>query len=89
MGTPCHLGYAPISSEEGLLQLRGGEWVAPKVDLEWIDPSQWGQIAPTGCVRWPHPDNYGVPQFLGAFQSGHNITVLGMLGIPTWLSLVT
>ena len=36
-----------------------------------------------GCVGWHHPDNYGVPQFLDAIQSGHNILTLRALGIPS------
>ena len=75
MGAPCNLGCVPCSNE-GLWQFRGGEWIAPGVDPEWIDPSRWVQVAPTGCVGWPHPDNYGVPQFLDAIQSGHNIMAL-------------
>ena len=61
---------------------------SPRVDPEWIDPSRQGQLAPTGCAGWPHPVNYGVPQFLDAIQSEHNIRGLGALGTPTWLSLV-
>ena len=55
---------------------------SPRVDPEWINPPSWGQSAPTGCVGWPHPDTNGVPQFLDAIQSGHNITALGALGTP-------
>ena len=35
-----------------------------------------------GCAGQPHPDNYGVPQFLDAIQSGHNIMAFGPLGTP-------
>ena len=64
MGASCNLECVPCSGEEGLWQYSGGEWVASKVDPEWIDLSQWGQIAPTGSVGWPHLDNYGIPQLL-------------------------
>ena len=40
MGVPCHLECVPCSDEEGLLKFKGGEWVAPKVDPEWIDLSR-------------------------------------------------
>ena len=82
MGLPCNIECVPCSNEEGLEQYRGGEWVAPRVDPEWMDLSRWGHIATTGCVGWPHPDNYGVHQFLNAIQSGQNVMVLGTLGTP-------
>ena len=34
---PCHLECILCSDEEGFSQIRGGEWVAPRVDLEWIN----------------------------------------------------
>ena len=46
MGAPCNLEGVPCSNEQGLQQFRGGEWVAPVVDPEWINPSSWGQSAP-------------------------------------------
>ena len=82
-GAPCHLEFVPCSNEEGLLQFSGGEWVAPKVHPEWIDPSCQGQLSPIGGAGQPHPDNYGVPQFLDVIQSGHNLSMLGALGTPT------
>ena len=56
---PCHLECVSCSNEEGLLKLRGGEWVATTVDPEWIDPSQWDQIAPMGDEGQPHPASCG------------------------------
>ena len=35
-----------------------------------------------GIVDWPHPENYGVPQFLEAMQSGQNLIELGTYGTP-------
>ena len=31
---------------------------------------------------WPHPDDYGVSQFLEALQNGQNCITLGALGTP-------
>ena len=58
----------------------GDGW--PQVDMEWIDPSRWGKVAPTGVAEQSHPKIYWVPQSLEATQSGQNITMLGALGIP-------
>ena len=81
-GAPGNLEYVPCNNEEGLQQFRVGKWVALRVDLEWIDPSSRGHPAPMGCVGWPHPDNYRIPQFLDAIQSGHNIMAFWDLGTP-------
>ena len=86
MGAPCHLECVPCSDKEGLQQFRGGEWVAPKVDPEWIDPPSQGQPAPTWSMAWPHHDNYWVPQFLDAFQSGQNSMASWALG-TSWLAI--
>ena len=43
---PCHLKCVPCSDEEGFQQFRGGEWVAPRVDPEWIDLSSQGHQPP-------------------------------------------
>ena len=88
MRAPCHLECVPCSNGEGLLQFRGGERVAHKVDSEWIDLLWQGQIVLIGGVGWPHLDNYRVPQFLDAVHSGHNIMAFGTLGTPAWPSLV-
>ena len=32
---------------------------------------------PPGATDQPHPENYGIPQFLKAIQSGQNIAALG------------
>ena len=56
--------------------------VAPREDPKWIDPSRWGHLAPTRCEGWPHPDTYGVHQFLDAIPSGLNFSALGALGTP-------
>ena len=88
IGAPCNLECVPCSEEEGLQQFRGGEWVAPRVDPEWIDLSQWCQIAPTGCAGQSHPHNYGVPQFLDVIKSGHNISALGAWGPLPLMNLV-
>ena len=61
---------------------------APQVDTEWIDPSWWGQIAPTGAMDQPHPKNYRLAKFLEAIQSGQNMTAIGTLGTPNWPSLL-
>ena len=42
MGTSCNLEFVPCSNEEGLQEFRGGEWVAPRVDSEWIDSLKQG-----------------------------------------------
>ena len=82
MGAPCDLECVLCSDKQRLQQFRGGEWVAPRVDPEWMNPLRWCQIAPTGCEGWPHPDTFKVHQFLDAIQSGHNVSALGALGIP-------
>ena len=69
----------PCSDMEGLLQFRGGEWVAPRVDPEWADPSRCDQLTPTGPVVWVQTDDYGVPQCLQALQNGQNVAALGAL----------
>ena len=81
-GAPCHLECIPCGDDEGLQQFRGGEWVALKVDLEWVYLSRHGQITPMRPVTWAQPDNYGVPQFLEVLQNGQSITALGALGTP-------
>ena len=82
MGGPCHLECIPCSDEEGIWQFMGGEWVALRVVLEWVDLSRHGQITPMGPVTWAQPDNYRVPQFLEALQKGQNVTALGALETP-------
>ena len=40
-----------------------------------------GQVAVSGQIGWMHPTNYGVHQFIDAFQNGQAIqTPLGPLG---------
>ena len=81
-GAPCHLECILCGDKEGLQQFRGEEWVALRVDVEWVDLSRHGKITPMRPVVWAQPDNYGVPQFLEALQNGQNITALGALGTP-------
>ena len=80
MGAQCHLECIPCSNEDALWDFRG--MGIPWMDIEWIDPSRWGQVTLTGAVDQSHPENYGVPQFLKAIQNGQNITALGVLGTP-------
>ena len=80
MGVHVTLSVSPVAMKKGFNSSGGGEWVAPREDPEWIDLLRWGQLAPMGCVGWPHPDSYGVHQFLDAIQSRHKILAFWALG---------
>ena len=82
MGVSCHLDCITCNDEEGLQQFRGGEWVVLRVDPEWVDSSQCGQVTPMGPVVWAQPDDYGVPLLLEALQKEQNVVALRALGTP-------